>query len=135
MRAALTALLALTAAACGGQDVINPGSACPIATGTYATAAFLVSTEGTCPKAKDHSYDHVTFDARGAFSSPTQVFIPCSTHQLGCALTITCTMGATHGTFEGTLNEDASVLSGVATARSPEACKAIVYDVTATRQP
>lgn len=135
MRLAFAFALAVAACSCAGPDVINPGAGCSIATGTYSTAAYLVSTDGTCAKAKAHSFDHVTFDAHGAFASPSQVFLPCSTRQVGCSMTITCTFGATHGTFEGWLNADASTLSGTATARgSEDGCRSIVYDVEATRQ-
>ena len=131
------AVAAMSSSGCRGPAFVKAGVGCPIATGSYLSDASLVSSDGTCPRAKAHSFDHLSFDAQGAFVSPAAAILSCTTRQLGCALQVDCSalVLAVRLKFEGSLSEDAEALAGVATLSDPDpGCRSIVYDVEAERQ-
>lgn len=131
------AVAALSWSGCRGPAFVRTGVGCAVATGPYLSDASLVSTEGTCARAKAHSFDHIAFDSQGAFVSPADALLSCSTSQQGCALTIACSgvLILARVRFEGALSEDAQALSGVATVSGVyEGCRSAVYDVDAERQ-
>ena len=107
-------------------------SACALATGSYVSEATLRSESGDCPRAKAHTRDRLDFDEQG-FVSPAAVFIPCSTEQVDCTLTVTCQVLDQRMVFTGELVDDATRLVGVATFSGDGACKSAVYDVAAVR--
>lgn len=106
--------------------------ACALATGTYVSEATLRSKSGDCPRAKAHTRDRLEFDGQG-FVSPAAVFIPCSTEQVECTLTITCQVLDQEMVFTGELLDDATRLVGVATFSGDGACTSAIYDVAAAR--
>ncbi len=107
-------------------------STCALATGSYVSEATLRSKSGDCPRAKAHTRDRLDFDEQG-FVSPAAVFIPCSTEQVDCTLTVTCQVFDQRMVFTGELVDDATRLVGVATFSGDGACKSAVYDVAAVR--
>ncbi len=107
-------------------------SACALATGTYVSEATLRSKSGDCPRAKAHTRDRLEFDGRG-FVSPAAVFIPCSTGQVECTLTVTCQVLDQQMVFTGELLDDDTRLVGVATFSGDGACTSAIYDVAAAR--
>lgn len=107
-------------------------SACALASGSYVSEATLRSKAGDCPRAKAHTRDRLDFDEQG-FVSPAAVFIPCSTEQVECTLTISCQVLDQEMVFTGELLDDATRLVGVATFSGEGACTSAVYDVAAAR--
>lgn len=135
MRVVLLAVV-LPVTSCGEPQAVLisalTSSSCPLASGTYVSEATLRSKRGTCPNAKAHTRDRLVFDETG-FVSPSEVFIPCTTAQDQCTLTITCQVLDLQMVFSGELVDDANHITGVATFSGSGDCKSVIYDVEAGR--
>jgi hypothetical protein len=133
MRVVLLTVVLVTA--CGqpaGVVTTDPlTSSCGMATGTWVNEATRRSKEGDCPRMKAYTRDRLEFD-EGAYVSPAAAFIPCSTQQTACTLTVTCQMFDLEMVFTGELMDDATRLVGVATFSGTGACRSAVYDMEAT---
>ena len=126
---------AVLVSSCGEQGAVTTSAltaSCPLATGTYVSEATMRSMGGTCPRAKEHTRDRLEFD-EGGFISPAAVFIPCTTEQDQCSLTVTCQVLDLKMVFAGELVDDATRIVGVATFSGEGDCKSVVYDVDAAR--
>ena len=134
IRVVLFGVFWVTASCTEPRAVLTEGltSACALATGIYVSEATLRSKSGDCPRAKAHTRDRFEFDDQG-FVSPAAVFIPCSTEQVDCTVTVTCQVLDQEMVFEGELLDDATRLVGVATFSGEGACTSAIYDVAAAR--
>lgn len=134
IRAGVFGVLMVTSSCTEPRPVLRDSltSACALASGSYISSATLRSKSGDCPRAKEHTRDRLDFDDQG-FVSPAAVFIPCSTEQVDCTLTVTCQVLDQQMVFTGELVDDATRLVGVATFSGDGACTSAIYDVDAAR--
>jgi hypothetical protein len=122
-------------AASGCQGTVDAPPTCPVVDGVFKANSTLRDSVGTCEQAKAHSYDQFTFK-KGRFVSPLEGVVACTTVQADCSVTVKCKAAVVKATadFDGTLAEDGSGLTGLATFLGRyQGCDSISYDVDATR--
>lgn len=131
------AVATLTSACGGGAAPPAPVVSCPLVTGAFTTYATLEATEGSCPLAKETSKDSISFDKKGAFVSPLEGLVWCTTVQEDCELHVRCTTSLVRakGEFDGRLAVDGDGLHGLAVlSGSYQGCFEVRYRVDAKRK-
>ncbi len=133
MRVGILSVVVLMSCGPSLSVVTSPlNSSCALATDIYVSEATLRSKEGQCPKAKNHSRDRLEFD-EGVFVSPAAAFVPCTTQQAECTITVTCRAFAQKMVFTGEIMDEGARLAGVVTFTGEPDCTSRVYDMEATR--
>jgi hypothetical protein len=125
---------------CGGNApttvlALEGGGSCPQASGSYDAVFMLTAKEGgACTKAKQVSYDTLSFDGSGQFISPASAVLPCTTTQVDCQIAVRCDSVFASAHFDGTLTEDGDSISGSAQLRGAVSdCDKMTYAMEAAR--
>jgi hypothetical protein len=130
---AVAVCLSIVLWSCGPSSVAHHEQ-CPLIGGSFNATSTLESTDGSCGKAKAHSFDRYDFDSEGAFVSHLDPLVNCRTDQEDCSISIRCTTNVidAKADFEGTLSRDGSELIGTATFSGQyQGCSKVVYRVVA----